>query len=86
MKLRKALTGVKRYEQLDLGEPLPDRLGDPGPELVEPLPRLGGDQHRLGVTQRELAALVRLEQIDLVHHQQPGRRARADLVQDGIGG
>ena len=87
MKLRKTLTGVKGYEQLDLGES-PARSSRRSAERssLEPLPRLGGDQHGLGMAQRELSALLLVEQIDLVHHQQPRRGAGADLLEHRVRG
>ena len=38
------------------------------------------------MAQRELAALLVVKQVDLVHHQQPRRRSRADLVEHRVGG
>ena len=73
MKLTKALTGVKGYEQLDLGESLLDHGRDRGAKLFKPLPRLGRDQNRLRVTHPQLEAILLAEQIHLVHHQQARR-------------
>lgn len=61
MKLRKTVTGAKGYEQLDRGESLADLLGDPGSQPVEALTGLGGDQHRLGVAEGQLSALLLIE-------------------------
>ena len=41
----------------------------------------GGDEHRLGVAQQDLAALVFGEQVGLVEHEQPRPLAGADLLQ-----
>src|SRR5207247_3217431 len=71
VKLRKTLTRVEGYEQLKLGEPLADRTRDPLLQHLEALAGLRRDQSRVGMSQAELSAFLLIEQVDLVHHQQP---------------
>src|SRR3954471_15599123 len=86
VKLGKALTGLKGDEQLNLREALRDRGRDPRAQLLQPLPRLGGDKRCLGMPERQLAALLGIQEIDLVHHQQPRGGIGTDLAKNGVRG
>jgi hypothetical protein len=81
VKLRKTLTGVKGYEQLDRCESLGDGGCDPRAELVEALPRLRRDLDCVGMAQPQLAAILWIQEIDLVHDEQARLVPRPDLLQ-----
>jgi hypothetical protein len=84
VKLRKTLTGIKGYEQLDFSEALRDRCGDPGAKLVQPFTGLGRNQRRVGMPDRQLLPILGVEQVDLVHHQQARSVVGPDLLEHSV--
>jgi hypothetical protein len=84
VKLRKALTRVKGYEQLDLRESLPDLACNSAPQGLEPLTRFRRDDRCVRVLERELPPVLFVEQVNLVHDEQAGSRAGPDLLQDRV--
>ena len=68
-------------QQLDLGQGLLEGRLDPLAQRLQPLAREGRDQHRVGMGELDLVALVLAQQVGLVEDQQPRLLAGADLLQ-----
>ena len=86
VELVQARSLVVRQQESHALEPLAEALGDPRPQLVEPLAGERGDLQRVRVAVREPAPAERVEGIDLVRDELDGKIVRADLAQDAVHG
>jgi succinyl-diaminopimelate desuccinylase len=86
VELVQASSLLVRQEEAHAFESLAEALGDPRPQLVDPLAGERGDLQRVGVPVREPAPTEAVDCVDLVHDELDRELVRADLPEDTVDG